>query len=272
MQFLRRTIQTSVFVLIIVIPLVNYYGIKVEQKDDDAIEQSRLLSLVHNSFTGQERTKVIELTHEVKGSVWTIDILGFKISDPLAVLESTTTALYFYLPMLLSVVVPVVFTALLGRVYCGWLCPMNLLLEINDKVRRLLEKIGYNTRDVKFKRKTKYWLLGLGLLAAYLAGRPLLALIYPPAVISREIFYRIYTGFWSNGLMLIAAICFFELILSRRWWCRAICPGGAVYVALSRFRLLKIKRNDPLCDRCGDCLPVCPYALAPMTRTLAAEC
>ncbi|MFQ5676503.1 MAG: 4Fe-4S binding protein, partial [bacterium] len=272
MQTLRRTIQTFVLLLIILIPLVNFYGIKVEQKDDYAIEQSKPLSLIHSTFKGMEQNKVVDLTHKVKGSVWTMDIFGFKMSDPLAVLESTFTAMYFYLPMLLSVIVPVMFTVVLGRAYCGWLCPMNLVLEINDKLRGLLEKLGYNTRDIKFNSKTKYFVLILGLGAAYFAGMPLLSLIYPPAVLSREIFYKIYNGFWSNGLLLIAAICFFELILSRRWWCRYICPGGAVYAGLSKFRLLKIKRNDQFCDRNGDCLPACPYDLKPMTRELTAAC
>ncbi len=272
MQFLRRTVQIAVLLLIILIPLFNYYGIKVEQKDDYSIEQSKPLSAIHTVFEGMDRDKVVALSHKVKGSVWTMDIAGFKISDPLAVLESTLTAMYFYLPMLLSVIVPVLFTVVLGRVYCGWMCPMNLLLEINDKLRGLLEKVGYNTRDIKFKTKTKYFVLILGLIAAYFAGMPLLSLIYPPAVISREIFYKIYNGIWSNGLLLIGAICFFELILSRRWWCRYICPGGAVYSALSRFRLLKIKSNDLFCDRCGDCVPVCPYDLKPMTRELTADC
>ncbi len=271
-QLIRRTVQVAVVLLIILIPLVNFYGVKVEERDDYAIEQSKPLSVIHSVFKGTERNKVIDLTHKVKGSVWTIDIAGLKISDPLAVLESTTTAMYFYLPMLLSVLIPVFFTVVLGRVYCGWLCPMNLLLEMNEKVRHLLEKLGYNTRDIKFKKKTKYFVLVGGLVAAYFAGMPLLSLIYPPAVISREIFYKIYNGFFSNGILFIAAICFFELILSKRWWCRYICPGGAIYSALSRFRFLRIERNDHFCDRCGDCIPICPYDLKPMTLELTADC
>lgn len=272
MQILRRTVQISVVLLLIAIPLLNYYGIKVEQRDDAAIERSIALSLIHTGFQGQERNQVIALTHKIKGSVWTIDVMGFKLSDPLAVLESTTTAMYFYLPMLLSLLVPVVFTVVLGRVYCGWLCPMHLLLEINDKLRHWLKKIGYNSRDVRFSRRTKYYVLGIGLLVAYFAGMPVLSLIYPPAVISREIFYKIYNGFWSNGLMIIAAICFIELVLSRRWWCRYLCPGGAVYTMLSHARLLKIKRDDARCDQCGECVPICPYDLKPMTKELHAEC
>lgn len=272
LHWTRRAIQLSVILLLILIPLINYYGIKIEQKDDNAIEQSVVLSSVHTVFKGQPRNEVVELSHKVKGSVWTINIFGFRISDPLAVLESTTTAMYFYLPMLLSILVPVVLTVVLGRVYCGWLCPMNFVLEMNEKIRRLLENVGYNARDVKFKKTTKYFVLVFGLVAAFFLGMPLLSLIYPPAVISREIFYKIYNGYWSYGLWLIGTICLFEMILSRRWWCRYICPGGAIYVLLSRFRLVRIKRDDNFCDRCGDCIPVCPYDLKPMTRNLTSEC
>ncbi len=272
MQVFRRTVQVIVILLIIVIPLTNFYGIKLRQRDDNAIEKSRALSFIHALFKDYDRKEVMELSHKVKGSVWAMDIMGFKITDPLALLESTTIALYLYVPLLLSVLLPVILTIILGRIYCGWICPMNLVLEVNDKLRNLLKKIKYNTRDVKFSRNTKYAVLIVGLIAAYFAGMPLLSLIYPPAVMSREIFYKVYNGMWGNGIIILGAICFFELILSRRWWCRYICPGGAVYVALSPFRRLKILRDDHLCDQCGDCVPICPYDLKPMTRELTLEC
>ncbi len=272
MQIFRRTIQVIVILLIIVIPLINFYGIKVQQKDETAIEKSKALSFIHALFKDKDRKDVIAMSHKVKGSVWAMDIMGLKITDPLAVLESSTIGLYLYLPLLLSIVVPVLCTLILGRIYCGWICPMNLILEINDKLRNLLTKIKYNTRDIKFGRNTKYVVLIVGLIAAYFAGRPLLSLTYPPAVMSREIFYKVYNGLWGNGIIILGFICFFELILSRRWWCRYICPGGAIYVALSAYRRLNIQRNDNFCDQCGNCIPVCPYDLKPMTKELSLEC
>ncbi len=271
-QKLRRPVQVFVFLLIIGIPLFNYYGILIQQKDDFSIGDSWIYSSIHSVFEGDNRNEVIELTHKVKGSVWTIDIFGFKMSDPLAFVESTVITVFLYGPMLLSILIPVVLTIFLGKVYCGWICPMNLLLELNDKLRGLLKKTGYNTRNIRFSTKTKYYVLLFGLIAAFAAGRPLLALIYPPAVISREIFYKIFYGFWGTGLLIIGFILFFELILSRRWWCRYICPGGAVYTVLSRIRILKIKRDDTFCDKCGNCIPICPYDLKPMTKELMADC
>ncbi len=272
MQILRRFVQISVFLILIIILYVNYYGIKIEQKDEYAIKNSPVMSVIHSLFEGQDRKDVVEISHKIKGSVWTINIFGLRITDPLAALESTFVALYIYLPMVASILLPVLLTIILGRIYCGWLCPMHLLMEMNDKLRGLLLKIGYNSRNIVFSRKTKYFVLIIGLISAFIAGRPLLSLFYPPAVISRELFYKIYTGAWGNGLMIIGTIGFIELVLSRRWWCRYICPGGAIYTALSRFRRLRIKRNDLTCDLCGDCNPICPYDLQPMTKELPGEC
>ena len=149
-----------------------------------------LLSALHAVLKDVDRDDVIDMTHKVKGSVWMADVAGFKISDPLAALESTTTAFYLYIPLFLSVLVPAVLTVILGRVCCGWICPMNLILEINDKLRKLLKKTRYNARDIKFNRKTKYGVLIGGLIVAYFIGIPILSLLYPPAIINREIFFK----------------------------------------------------------------------------------
>lgn len=272
MQIVRHSVQVLIVLLIIIIGYLNYYGVVIEQRNDTAIERSIPLSLFHKFFAGKERSEVIETTHKVKGSVWTVDIYGFKMSDPLAAVESTVLSLSFYGPLLLSILIPVILTVLLGRFFCGWLCPMHLLLELNDKIRKLLSKFGYNTRDIPFSRNAKFVVLVIGLVIAFFMGLPLLSLIYPPAVISREIIYKIYRGFWGTGLLMLGTICFIELILSRRWWCKYICPGGAIYCLLSKFKILGIKRNDDNCTQCGKCDPVCPYDLKPMTKELRTEC
>ncbi|MEO2006935.1 MAG: 4Fe-4S binding protein, partial [Candidatus Poribacteria bacterium] len=57
-----------------------------------------------------------------------------------------------------------------------------------------------------------------------------------------------------------------------RWWCRYVCPGGAVYSGLAVARRLRIVKNHSKCDSCGDCVPICPYDLRPMTTALTADC
>ncbi len=268
----RTPIQVLVLLAMVLVPLVNYYGVKREQRDTDAIEASKTLSAVHAVLGDRSRTEAVELSHKVKGSVWTAEIFGFKVSDPLAALESTTTGVMLYWPLILSIAVPVALTALLGRVYCGWICPMNLILEINDRLRRLLARAGYNVRNVRFGAFTKYAVLLVGLVVAFAVGIPILSLMYPPAIISREIFYKVYAGAFGSGILILAAVCLVELVLSRRWWCRYVCPGGAVYAVLGAKSPLTILRDDTTCNLCGDCVPICPYDLHPMSRQLGMDC
>lgn len=272
MQILRRCIQIGIVLSMVIVALVNHYGILLEQKDDDAIYRSVTYKVIHSFFKGQDRTAAVEKTHKIKGTVWTLDVHGFKISDPLAGLESTALTLSFYGPLLLSIIIPLLLTFFFGRIFCGWICPMHLILEINDWLRKLLQKTGYNTRDIPFNRNSKYFVLIGGVLLAAIVGMPLLSLIYPPAVIGREIIYKVYRGWWGTGIMILASISFFELILSRRWWCRSICPGGAIYCAVSKKKSLFIERNNETCTSCGKCDPVCPYDLKPMSKSLGGEC
>lgn len=272
MQLFRHTIQILVLIFMVIIAYVNYYGVMLEQRNDEVIQNSLPLASIHSIFKGKERSKVINTTHAIKGTVWTLDINGFKISDPLAVLESTTVTFSLYVTLIVSALIPIIATVLLGRFFCGWICPMHLILEINDKLRILLSKIGYNVRDVSFNRNAKYIALVVGLVTAFFIGMPLLSLIYPPAIISREILYRIYRGIWSNGVFILGTICFIELILSKRWWCRYICPGGAIYCLLSKVKILTITKDNDKCTQCGMCDKVCPYDLQPMTQELKIEC
>ncbi|MEO2002503.1 MAG: 4Fe-4S binding protein, partial [Candidatus Poribacteria bacterium] len=194
MQIARRATQILVLAFLVLVPMVNYYGVKVQQQDYRGIERSAMLSTVARVFGEMDRNEAADLSHKVKGSVWTADVFGHKISDPLAAIESTTTSARLHWPLIVSIALPALVALIFGRVYCGWMCPMNLVFEINDKLRTLLKKTGYNVRDVRFGRQTKYVVLGVGLLVAFIVGLPVLSLMYPPAIMSREVFYRVYGG------------------------------------------------------------------------------
>jgi MauM/NapG family ferredoxin protein len=62
--------------------------------------------------------------------------------------------------------------------------------------------------------------------------------------------------------------------VDRRFWCRALCPLGALYGLLARFSLLR-RRPTALCPDCGDCTQICKMAaFAPgkPARHMNAEC
>jgi ferredoxin-type protein NapH len=126
--------------------------------------------------------------------------------------------------------------------------------------------------------------IGLGLTA--LLAVPVLGYVYPPAVLSREIHDFVFAlfdraehgrfGLWLGGTSwmtaVIGSIVAIELFVSRRWWCRYVCPGGALYSLLGTARPLRVKLRHERCTECALCVAACPMGLNPMKNEMGVEC
>ncbi len=272
---IRRCIQLAGVLLLVLLPLgAVYTHYRESHALQDLPEKSwRTASLrTIDDWVGEDDDRA-HMIAETQGSFWSARILGWSLSDPLAVFEAVAASRAFYAPLWWSLLVPTVGTLLLGRVFCGWICPMNLLLEVADRCRGLLGFLELKQRDVRFSKRNKYILLALSLGLAALFSAPFLAFVYPPAVISRQVHLVIFGAGVGLGMYLILAIVAVELFVSRRWWCRYMCPGGALYSLLGRFRLVRISRNRHACAQCGDCVRACQFDLRPMLVELTgAEC
>ncbi|MFN0055383.1 MAG: 4Fe-4S binding protein [Planctomycetales bacterium] len=210
---------------------------------------------------------------QTQGTIWSARLFGVSLSDPLAGAEAILSSRSFYRPMLWSLLIPVTVTVLLGRVFCGWICPMNTLLELVDAFRRLLRFAEIRERDVKFSLKNKYLVLAVVLGLVAITSVPFVALFYPPALMSREMHLAVFGSTIGIGTYLIVAVCAIELFVSKRWWCRSICPGGALYSLLGRFRVIRVVRNEHNCVQCGECVRVCQFDLRPMlVQMTGMEC
>ena len=81
------------------------------------------------------------------------------MTDPLAAAESVAASKRFPKTLFIDIMIPVIVALLLGRIFCSWICPMNLLLEWADKLRKVLRFLELSPRDIRFARVTKYVLL-----------------------------------------------------------------------------------------------------------------
>jgi ferredoxin-type protein NapH len=207
-----------------------------------------------------------------KGTLWSMLVGGINLTDPLAAAEMTATSKTIYVPLWLSILIPVVFTLLLGRMFCSWMCPAGLLFELTDKLRHLLRLAELKPAEVEFSHQNKYIVLVVGLLIAGIVGLPIFALVYPPAVISRLVHAWIFGTALTGMLVLLGIMVVFELAVSRRWWCRTMCPGGALYGLLGWPRLLRVKLEAKGCTACRECEPVCPMGLNPVRESASIEC
>ena len=207
-----------------------------------------------------------------------------------------------FLPALAILVV----TLLLGRVFCGWMCPLGTVIDIFDSL--LLRK--HRKRPEHLNRPAwKYYVLGLSLAAALMGTHlfwivdpiPLLTrvcavVLYPLAVgaynvgvtvgwpVLKAAGLRLYPtdidpGFSLNiAVSVVFAVVLGLSVLSRRYWCRTLCPLGALLAFFGRFGLMR--RTVSGCVKCRGCVGECKMGAIPppeqedgdYARTLSAEC
>lgn len=208
----------------------------------------------------------------IKGTTWSGSLFSLKISDPLAVLNQMAASISVNKSFALTAIIPLVLTLFFGRFYCGWICPATFLYELNTSFGLLLEKVGIYTGARRLDKRMKYWVLAVGLLLSTFSGSVLIALIYPPAIIGRELYYSIALSGFGSGAVFFLVTILFDLLVARRGFCRYLCPGGALYSLLGRFRLFRLRRLVGRCNDCEKCSAVCEFDLNPMKDDFGQEC
>ncbi|MCU0302602.1 MAG: 4Fe-4S dicluster domain-containing protein [Thermoanaerobaculales bacterium] len=169
-------------------------------------------------------------------------------------------------------------TAVLGRFFCGWICPLGTLQQLVSWIagpeRRKLNKINRYRRWFSLK----YVVLTV-LLAWAALGADHLGWLDPIPLLHRAVAGGL-RPLWFGGLTpggwvafgMLAAI----LLLSAwmpRFYCRAVCPLGALLGVVARLAPLRIRRtSDQGCSGCTLCLMACQGADEPLGDHRVSEC
>ena len=145
-----------------------------------------------------------------------------------------------------------------GRFFCGWMCPLGSILDLVGMGTRKLRKPtsrGTGLRHVKY-------LILAAMIAVALLGINLSWFLDPIPVLTRAFSIGVLA---STPLALIVAwgvlavILLLELI-GRRFWCRALCPLGALLGVASLRTVLRRNRGES-CDECQACVRACPVGM-----------
>lgn len=279
----RKTTQTLVFLLLIAAPAAALYDVAQRSRSiyGESLAARRIAGMgpmsaflvrVQETVLGERARNAPPLSENLAGTPWALRIGGYVMIEPLNALGALSAGGGEFKSILLAVLPFLALTILLGRVFCGWLCPVHFLLEMTDSVRAVFTRLGVPVRNIRLKRSLKFAFLGLGTLSTAVLGAQIFPMIYPPAVLGRQMFELIFYGGLSGGAFFLLAIALVEIFLSRRIWCRYLCPGGGLYSLLGRFRVITIHRIPSLCDDCGDCNKTCAFGLSPMTDATGMEC
>ncbi len=185
------------------------------------------------------------------------------LSDPFIFLQLLATGFFTVTgAAVLGAVIILIFYMLVGgRVFCSWVCPVNMVTDLAFWLRRLLGIQG----GLVFARNTRYWILATVMIVAAVTGTLAYELINPVSLLHRGLFFGM-----GAGWVLIIGILMFDMAVSNRGWCSHLCPMGAFYGAISQFSLIRVRADDrSKCDDCGDCFVVCPepQILPPVLKT-----
>jgi len=211
---------------------------------------------------------------------------------PLGSLQASLNEIKFKLPLYI-VGTLIIFGILLGRAVCGFLCPFGLIQELLHKIPSPKLKKNKLTRRLS--------LLKYAVLIIFVFALPVYYLINKGAAVPAFCKFICPAGTLEGGIPLVAAntdlqkiagalfnwkifalvIVIVSSVFIYRFFCRFLCPLGAIYSFFNRHAIIGItvdeskcvnckacikqckmdtcKINDRECIRCGECKKVCNY-------------
>ena len=217
----------------------------------------------------------------------------FPRMSPLSAIGAMMAAKTFilkYWPALLVLFLTIPF----GRFFCAWICPLGTTLDITDRLFARIRK--NSQKNIYDNRKLKYYLLAFILISLFfglqwagwfdplsIATSAYTASIHPYIVhiingffgyfsaipyigsfftviqkFLQEILFAYHAPFFrAHGILLSVFILIISLgMVFRRYWCRNICPMGAIFALISEWSFFK-RTVSSTCTSCGLCVENC---------------
>jgi len=173
------------------------------------------------------------------------------LTDPFVFLQTLFTGYIPEITVIIGAVIVALFYLIVGgRVYCSWVCPINIVTDAADWLRRVLKV----KTSLSFSRMGRYGLLLVSLVLASVTGVLVWELVNPVTMIQREIVFAM-----GLSWLFITGIFILDAFVSRRAWCGHLCPMGAFYGLLGQASIIKVNAiNRDSCNDCMDCFAVCP--------------
>jgi MauM/NapG family ferredoxin protein len=202
--------------------------------------------------------------------------------SPLNALSSLLSTGILYKGLILALIT-VAFTLFFGRLFCGWVCPFGALHQFVSWLF-FPKKGGCDLPARNAHRKiysVKYYLL-FALLLTALMGLNLsgffdpialtyrsLTLAFTPILLNQYIPAQFSFG-WVFGVLFIGFLLL--NLIYPRFWCRVLCPLGALLGTLAFAPLFKIQRDEKKCTNCNLCALWCQGGDEPQGMHRVREC
>ncbi len=239
----------------------------------------------------------------------TVDI--FLRMSPLSAIGAMVAAKEFIIKYWPAIIV-LAASLFLGRFFCGWICPLGTTLDITDRLlKKQRSRVSYKIYDAK---RLKYYILAFLLLSLFIGHQMVgwfdpisivtnayTIVIHPYLVslinsffnflhkfylisfvsdkvhvfINEALFARQAPFFRGHLIFLIVLSAIISLgLFYKRYWCRDLCPLGALFALFSDWSIFKRVVGQNICDECDKCNVDCKMGAIDGTgrKTQAGEC
>jgi polyferredoxin len=166
---------------------------------------------------------------------------------------------------------------LFRKAFCSWLCPVGTLSEYLWRAGRQIFRRNFQLpRWVDLPlRSLKYLLLGFFAWAvANMSAGAIEQFMHSPYGAIADVRMLNFFRYLGETAAMVLGILVIASVLIQNFWCRYLCPYGALLGIVSLFSPLRILRSGETCIDCAKCAKACPSAL-PVDQLItikSAEC
>jgi len=172
----------------------------------------------------------------------------------------------------------VLMSIVFGKSFCSWACPVGLLSEklgdlgdwLFGRRLRLPRILDYPLRSLK------YLLLGFFVYSIFFLMTPAAIaqfLASPYNQVADVKMYYFFADLSRFSLIVLISLTILSVTV-RNFWCRYLCPYGALLGFTSLLSPNKIQRDPDQCTNCGKCAAICPSSIKvnKVKTVLSDEC
>jgi polyferredoxin len=209
--------------------------------------------------------------------------------DPLAAIGTVLTTGRLYAGLAWAAAT-IVLTILLGRFFCGWVCPFGTMHQFVGWLGRRARPLEQRVKANRYRRgqSAKYYILaGLLAMAVIRPASLQTGLLDPIPLAYRSVNLGVLAVAESAGLKLSPSQRWYELswliggvflaavllnLAVPRFYCRFVCPLGALLGVLNRWSIWRIGKKQAECVNCRLCEADCEGACSPASQIRTSEC
>ena len=166
---------------------------------------------------------------------------------------------------------------LMRKAFCSWLCPVGTISE-------WLWRLGQETFKRNFVlprwldiglRSLKYILLGLfGYVVVTMSARAVAEFLESSYGIVADVKMLNFFRYMTTTTAIVLGVLMVASVFVKNFWCRYLCPYGALMGLGALLSPLRIRREPAKCIDCAKCAKACPSQLPVdvLVQIRSAEC